>query len=183
MGSMVGQVCLLCPPPPSPHTTHSSPCTGPPGMGPMGPRMSGPRGQGPMGPMNPNYAGMRPPPPNANMGPVGPGLPPMPMGAGGRPWQPNPSNMNFSSPSPGSHYGGPGPGNGPPGPGTPILPSPQGSTGPYSPASHRMGTPNAGRDSANPAADGMYPMMKQGPNMPGVSCHRPPDPIASNPCH
>lgn len=136
-------------------------------MGPMGPRMSGPRGQGPIGPMNPNYAGMRPPPPNANMGP---GLPPMPMAAGGRPWQPNPSNMNFSSPSPGSHYG-PGPGNGPPGPGTPILPSPQGSTGPYSPANHRMGTPNPGRDSANAAADGMYPMMKQGANMPGVSFH------------
>jgi hypothetical protein len=134
-------------------------------MGPMGPRMNAPRGQGPIGPMNPNYAGMRPP--NANMGP---GLPPMPpMGAGGRPgpgWNPNPSNMNFSSPSPGSHYG---PGNGPPGPGTPILPSP-GSTGPYSPANHRMGTPTAGRDSANPPGDGMYPgMMKQGPGMPGVS--------------
>ena len=136
-------------------------------MGQMGPRI-GPRGQAPMGPMNPNYAGMRPPPPNPNMGPVGPSLPPMPMGGAGRPWQPNPSNMNFSSPSPGSHYGGPGPGNGPPGPGTPIMPSPQGSTGPYSPANHRMGTPNPGRDSANPPPDGMYPMMKQGGSMAGV---------------
>ena len=123
----------------------------------MGPRMSAPRGQAPPPMMSPGYAGMRPPP-NANMG--GPGLPPMPMGPGGRPWQPNPSNMNFSTPSPGSHYG---PGNGP----TPILPSPQPSSGPYSPANHRMGTPNAGRDSANP--DAMYPMMKQGGSLPGVS--------------
>lgn len=147
---------------------------GPPGMGPMNTRMNHPRGQPPpMGPMNPNpYGGpgMRPPP-NANMGPGGPGgLPPMgPMGPGGpRPWQPNPSNLNFSSPSPGSHYGGPPPGagNGPPGPGTPgIMPSPQGSTGPYSPANHRMGTPNA-RDSVNSGGDpAMYPMMKQGGNM------------------
>lgn len=71
----------------------------------MNPRMNPPRGQ-PMGPMNPGYGGMRPPP-NANMGPGGPGMPPMSM-PGGRPWQPNPPpppNMNFSSTSPGSHFG------------------------------------------------------------------------------
>jgi len=86
-------------------------------MAPMGnPRMSHPRGQGPMGPMNPNY-GMRPP--NASMGPggPGPGLPPMSMyvspnplksdqikaffvlrpgGPGGRPWQPNPSSVRVN---------------------------------------------------------------------------------------
>lgn len=69
----------------------------------MNPRMNPPRGQ-PMGPMNPGYGGMRPPP-NANMGLGGPGMPPMSM-PGGRPWQPNPPpNMNFSSTSPGSHFG------------------------------------------------------------------------------
>ncbi|XP_054162763.1 single-stranded DNA-binding protein 3-like isoform X3 [Oppia nitens] len=145
---------------------------GPPGMSPMNPRMNPPRGQ-PLGPMNPNYGGMRPPP--NSMGPGGPGMPPgmgMPPGPGGRPWNPNASNMNYSSASPGSHYGGP-PGSGSgPGPGTPIMPSPQGSTGPYSPASHRMGTPNpGGRDSSGSGGDGMYPMMKPVPGgtMPGFS--------------
>ncbi|OTF71289.1 hypothetical protein BLA29_009429, partial [Euroglyphus maynei] len=64
------------------------------------------RGQ-PIGPMAPGgYGGMRPPP--SSMGP-GPGgqMPPgmgMPPG-GGRPWQqPNTSNMNYSSASPGNHY-------------------------------------------------------------------------------
>ncbi|KAI1280570.1 Single-stranded DNA-binding protein 3 [Halotydeus destructor] len=156
---------------------------GPPGMGgPMNPRMSHPRGQGPPGmvPMNPgNYGGMRPP--NPGMGP-GPGMPPgmtMPGGPGGRPWQPNPANMNYSSASPGSHYGGPpGSGNGPPpGPGTPIMPSPQSTAGPYSPASHRMGTPNTGRDSSGSGGDGMYPMMKvPGPgNMSGFPMGSGPD--------
>lgn len=102
---------------------------GPPGMSPMNPRMSAPRGQ-PL-PMNPgNYGGMRPPP-NSTMGPGGPSMPPMSMpgGPGGRPWQPNTSTMNYSSASPGSHYGGPPvSGTGPPGPGTPIMPSPQDST-------------------------------------------------------
>jgi hypothetical protein len=99
---------------------------GPPGMSSMNPRMNPPRGQ-PLGPMNPgSYGGMRPPP--NSMGPGGPGMPPMgmPPGPGGRPWQPNASNINYSSASPGSHYGGP-PGSGSgPGPGTPIMPSPQG---------------------------------------------------------
>lgn len=49
------------------------------------------------------------------------------------------------------------------------MPSPQGSAGPYSPASHRMGTPNTGRDSSGSVGDGMYPMMKSGSNMSGVS--------------
>ncbi|KAL1439450.1 hypothetical protein MTO96_010198 [Rhipicephalus appendiculatus] len=80
---------------------------GPPSMNPMNPRMNPPRGQ-PLGPMNPgNYGGMRPPP-NSTMGPGGPNMPPMSMpGPGGRPWQPNASSMNYSSASPGSHYGGP----------------------------------------------------------------------------
>ncbi|XP_046909874.1 sequence-specific single-stranded DNA-binding protein isoform X5 [Dermatophagoides farinae] len=139
---------------------------GPGGMNSMNPRLNHPRGQ-PMGPMAPGgYGGMRPPPPNS-MGPgPGPGgpMPPgmgMPPG-GGRPWQqPNTSNMNYSSASPGNHYAGP-PGSGSgPGPGTPIMPSPQGSSGPYSPASHRMGTPNpGGRDSTGSGGDGMYSMMK-----------------------
>ncbi|CAL1284169.1 unnamed protein product [Larinioides sclopetarius] len=102
---------------------------GPPGMNPMNPRMNAPRGQ-PL-PMNPgNYGGMRPPP-NSTMGPGGPSMPPMSMpgGPGGRPWQPNTSTMNYSSASPGSHYGGPPVSStGPPGPGTPIMPSPQDST-------------------------------------------------------
>ncbi|EEC00848.1 glycine rich protein, putative [Ixodes scapularis] len=111
----------------------------PPTMNPMNPRMNPPRGQ-PLGPMNPgNYGGMRPPP-NSTMGPGGPSMPPMP-GPGGRPWQPNASSMNYSSASPGSHYGGPPvSGSGPPGPGTPIMPSPQ--------------------DSSNSGGDGMYAMMK-----------------------
>jgi len=139
---------------------------GPPGMNPMNPRMNAPRGQ-PMGPMNPNYGGMRPPGPG--MGPGGPGpgpggpMPPMLMpGPGGRPWNPNASNMNYSSASPGGPhgpYGGP-PVSGAGGPGTPIMPSPQ---GPYSPANHRIGTPNPGRDSSSSGGDGMYPMMKPVP--------------------
>lgn len=63
---------------------------GPPGMGPMNPRMNPPRGQ--LGPMNPGYGGMRPP--NPSMGPGGPGMPPMSMPGPGRPWQPNPSNVS-----------------------------------------------------------------------------------------
>ncbi|XP_077500538.1 sequence-specific single-stranded DNA-binding protein isoform X14 [Amblyomma americanum] len=124
---------------------------GPPSMNPMNPRMNPPRGQ-PLGPMNPgNYGGMRPPP-NSTMGPGGPNMPPMSMpgGPGGRPWQPNASSMNYSSASPGSHYGGPPvSGSGPPGPGTPIMPSPQ--------------------DSSNSGGDGMYAMMKPVPGggMPG----------------
>lgn len=123
---------------------------GPPGMNPMNPRMNPPRGQ-PLGPMNPgNYGGMRPPP-NSSLGPGGPGMPPMSMsGPGGRPWQPNTSTINYSSASPGSHYGGPPvSGAGPQGPGTPIMPSPQ--------------------DSSNSGGDGMYTMMKPVPggNMPG----------------
>ncbi|XP_059620614.1 single-stranded DNA-binding protein 3-like [Phlebotomus argentipes] len=86
---------------------------GPPGMGPMNPRMNPPRGPGGYGPV-----GIRPPPPNSMMGGPGPGMPPG-MGIAGRPqWQPNTS---CSASSPGT-YGGP------PGPGTPIMPSPQDSS-------------------------------------------------------
>ncbi|XP_075219632.1 sequence-specific single-stranded DNA-binding protein isoform X8 [Lycorma delicatula] len=143
---------------------------GPPGMGPMNPRMNPPRGPG-MGPMGPgSYGpGIRGPPP----GPGGPGIPPMSMtGPGGRPqWQPNTSTpMNYSSSSPGN-YGGPPGSSGPPGPGTPIMPSPQGSVGPYSPASHRMPTPSpvTRQDSSNSGGENMYTMMKPVPggNMPG----------------
>ncbi|XP_015925790.1 single-stranded DNA-binding protein 3 isoform X2 [Parasteatoda tepidariorum] len=127
---------------------------GPSGMNPMNPRMNPPRGQ-PMGPMNPgNYGGMRPP--SGAMGPTGPQMSPMSMpGPGGRPWNPNTSSMNYSSSSPGSHYGGPPvSSSGGQGPGTPIMPSPQGS-GP----------------------DGMYTMMKPVPggNMPGFPMGPGPD--------
>ncbi|KAG1699393.1 Single-stranded DNA-binding protein 3 [Nymphon striatum] len=124
---------------------------GPPGMNPMNPRMSHPRGPG-MVPMNPgNYGGMRPPA-NNSMGPgPGPGgMPPMSMsGPSARPWQPNTSSITYSSSSPGTYTGPPGSTSGPPGPGTPIIPSPQ--------------------DSSNSGGDNMYPMMKPvgGGNMPG----------------
>ncbi|XP_071131954.1 single-stranded DNA-binding protein 3-like isoform X27 [Mytilus edulis] len=150
---------------------------GHPGMGPMGPRMGHPgsRMPGPMNPYDsmPNY-GMRGPPPNS-MGPgPGPGgMPPMSMpgGAGNR-WPPTTSSINYSSASPGSY-------NGPGAPGTPIMPSPQGSQGPFSPASHqRMGSrPDDVEpqkmlclDSTN-SGDGMYGMMKGG--MPGMPGHFP----------
>ncbi|XP_055858229.1 single-stranded DNA-binding protein 3 isoform X2 [Episyrphus balteatus] len=117
---------------------------GPPGMGPMNPRMNPPRGPG-MGPMGPaTYGpGMRGPPPNSSLAPGGPGMPPMGM-AGGRPqWQPNTSTpMNYSSSSPGN-YGPPG-SSGPPGPGTPIMPSPQ--------------------DSSNSGGENMYTLMKPVPS-------------------
>ncbi|XP_055690138.1 single-stranded DNA-binding protein 3 isoform X3 [Lutzomyia longipalpis] len=126
---------------------------GPPGIGPMNPRMNPPRGpgMGPMGPGNYGPAGIRgPPPPNSSLGgPGGPGLPPGMGIAGGRPqWQPNTSTtMSYSSSSPGT-YGGP-PGSGPPGPGTPIMPSPQ--------------------DSSNSGGENMYTLMKpvSGGNMGG----------------
>lgn len=112
---------------------------GPPGMGPMNPRMNPPRGPG-MGPMGAGTygPGMRGPPPNSSLGPGG--MPPMGM-AGGRPqWQPNTSSpMNYSSSSPGNYGGPPGP-SGPPGPGTPIMPSPQ--------------------DSSNSGGENMYTPMK-----------------------
>ncbi|XP_071132144.1 single-stranded DNA-binding protein 3-like isoform X48 [Mytilus edulis] len=139
---------------------------GHPGMGPMGPRMGHPgsRMPGPMNPYDsmPNY-GMRGPPPNS-MGPgPGPGgMPPMSMpgGAGNR-WPPTTSSINYSSASPGSY-------NGPGAPGTPIMPSPQGSQGPFSPASHqRMGS----RPDSTNSGDGMYGMMKGG--MPGMPGHFP----------
>ncbi|GFT30423.1 single-stranded DNA-binding protein 3 [Trichonephila clavipes] len=136
---------------------------GPPGMNPMNPRMNAPRGQ-PL-PMNPgNYGGMRPPP-NSTMGPGGPSMPPMSMpgGPGGRPWQPNTSTMNYSSASPGSHYGGPPVSStGPPGPGTPIMPSPQ--------------------DSTSSGGESMYAMMKPVPggSIPGFPMGPGPDgPIGS----
>jgi len=139
---------------------------GPPGMSPMNPRMNHPRGPG-MGPMTPGgYVSMRGPPPNSSMGQ---GMPPMGMGPGGRPWQPN-SSMNYSSSSPGAYAGPPGSTGGPPGPGTPIMPSPQGSTGPFSPAGHRLNTgPGNRRDSSNSGGDGMYTIIKSVPggNMPG----------------
>jgi len=99
-------------------------------------RMNHPRGMGPMGPgpqsehwlSLQNYAGgMRPPPPNS----MGPGMPNMNMGPGvGRPW-PNPNNGNnipYSSSSPGAYGGPPGGGGGGCPPGTPIMPSPAGSS-------------------------------------------------------
>ncbi|XP_055698153.1 single-stranded DNA-binding protein 3 isoform X2 [Phlebotomus papatasi] len=121
---------------------------GPPGIGPMNPRMNPPRGpgMGPMGPGSYGPTGIRgPPPPNSTLGgPGGPGLPPGMGIAGGRPqWQPNTSTtMSYSSSSPGT-YGGP-PGSGPPGPGTPIMPSPQ--------------------DSSNSGGENMYTLMKPVPS-------------------
>ncbi|KAG8235633.1 hypothetical protein J437_LFUL015666 [Ladona fulva] len=51
------------------------------------------------------------------------------------------------------------------------MPSPQGSVGPYSPASHRMPTPSpvTRQDSSNSGGENMYTMMKPVPggNMPG----------------
>ncbi|XP_037925418.1 single-stranded DNA-binding protein 3 isoform X3 [Hermetia illucens] len=115
---------------------------GPPGMGPMNPRMNPPRGPS-MGPMGPGSYGpsMRGPPPNSSLGGGGPGMPPGMGMAGGRPqWQPNTSTpMNYSSSSPGN-YGGPPGSSGPPGPGTPIMPSPQ--------------------DSSNSGGENMYTLMK-----------------------
>ncbi|XP_022240814.1 single-stranded DNA-binding protein 3-like isoform X4 [Limulus polyphemus] len=127
---------------------------GPPGMSPMNPRMNPPRGQ-PLGTMNPgNYGAMRPPP-NSGMGPGGPGMS-MP-GPVGRPWQPNASTINYSSASPGGHYGPPVSSTGPPVPGTPIMPNPQ--------------------DSSNSGGDGMYTLMKTVPggNMPGFPMGPGPD--------
>uniref|UniRef100_A0A1B6K1G5 Uncharacterized protein n=1 Tax=Homalodisca liturata TaxID=320908 RepID=A0A1B6K1G5_9HEMI len=146
---------------------------GPPGMSPMNPRMNPPRGPS-MGPMGPgSYGpGMRGPPPNSGLGPgPGPGMPTMSM-AGPRPqWQPNTSTpMNYSSSSPGK-YGGPQGSAGAPGPGTPIMQSPQGSVGPYSPAGHRMPTPSpvTRQDSSNSGGENLYTMMKPVPggNMSG----------------
>ncbi|XP_063703909.1 single-stranded DNA-binding protein 3 isoform X5 [Culicoides brevitarsis] len=117
---------------------------GPPGMGPMNPRMNPPRGPG-MPPMGSYGPGMRGPPP-------GPGMPPGMGMQGGRPqWQPNTSTpMSYSSSSPGN-YGGPPGSGGPPGPGTPIMPSPQ--------------------DSSNSGGENMYTIMKpvSGGNMGGVT--------------
>ncbi|XP_062618165.1 single-stranded DNA-binding protein 3-like isoform X3 [Saccostrea cucullata] len=159
------------------------PRPGHPSMGPMGPRMAHGRMPGPMNPYDSlSYGGMRGPPPN-NMGPGG--MPPMSMpgGQGSRPWAPTTSSINYSSASPGS-YNGPG-GGGPPG--TPIMPSPQGSQGPFSPASHQRIGSRPGDyisndnmpddvepqkmlclDSTN-SGDGMYGMMKPGgPGLPGM---------------
>ncbi|GBM78233.1 hypothetical protein AVEN_77745-1 [Araneus ventricosus] len=150
---------------------------GPPGMNPMNPRMSAPRGQ-PL-PMNPGSQWR-----NEGLergsdaqfatiwGRLGDNIYAFilsfqcqrPGGPGGRPWQPNTSTMNYSSASPGSHYGGPPVSStGPPGPGTPIMPSPQGSSGPYSPASHRMNTSTPRRDSTSSGGESMYAMMKPVP--------------------
>ncbi|XP_076353378.1 single-stranded DNA-binding protein 3-like isoform X38 [Tachypleus tridentatus] len=147
---------------------------GPPGMSPMNPRMNPPRGQ-PLGTMNPgNYGAIRPPP-NSGMGPGGPGMS-MP-GPVGRPWQPNASTISYSSASPGGHYGPPVSSTGPPVPGTPIMPNPQGTAGPYSPAAPRMNAPNTRRDSSNSGGDGMYTLMKTVPggNMPGFPMGPGPD--------
>lgn len=67
--------------------------SGPPGMGPMNPRMNPPRGPG-MGPMGAGTygPGMRGPPPNSNLGPGG--MPPMGMGGGRPQWQPNTSSVS-----------------------------------------------------------------------------------------
>ncbi|XP_076336028.1 single-stranded DNA-binding protein 3-like isoform X2 [Tachypleus tridentatus] len=146
---------------------------GPPGMSPMNPRMNPPRGQH-LGPMNPgSYGPMRPP-----GGAMGPGIPPMSMqGPGGRPWQPNASAITYSSASPGSHYGPPVSGAGPQRSGTPIMPSPQGSTGPFSPASTRMNASNSRPDSSSSGGESMYTMMKAAPggSMPGYPIGPGPD--------
>ncbi|XP_062376992.1 single-stranded DNA-binding protein 3a isoform X5 [Sardina pilchardus] len=108
---------------------------GHPNLGPMQ-RMNVPRGMGPMGggPQSEHWlslqnygGGMRPPHPNS----MGPGMPNMNMGpVAGRPW-PNPNNGNnipYSSSSPGTYGGPPGGGGGGCPPGTPIMPSPAGSS-------------------------------------------------------
>ncbi|KAI0229424.1 Single-stranded DNA-binding protein 3 [Lamellibrachia satsuma] len=134
---------------------------GPAGMGPSGPAGMGPGGPAGMGPGGP--AGMGPGGPGGmgpgglpGMGPGGPGgMTPLSMPQTNRPWPPNTAaGMNYSSPSPGS-FNGP-PNQGPPG--TPIMPSPQGSAGPYSP--QRLPR----RDSTN-SGENMYGMMK--PSIPG----------------
>jgi len=129
--------------PTGPHPTRGVPMGVPGNMGQPFPSMRPPNGQ-----PQPNNGQMP-----INM-PGGPNNGPPP----GRQWA---NQMNYNSPSPGNHYGPPVSQSGP-APGTPgapgIMPSPQGSA-PYSPASHRMGTPNTGRDSSGPG-DGMYPMMK-----------------------
>ncbi|XP_076343661.1 single-stranded DNA-binding protein 3-like isoform X3 [Tachypleus tridentatus] len=116
---------------------------GPPGMNSMNPRMNSPRCQS-FGPLNPgNYGPMRPPP-NNSMGPAGPGMSPMSInffnrpGSGGRPWQPNSSKINYTSSSPGSHYG-----------------PPVSSTAPPLMSNHQ--------DSSNSGGDAMYTMMKSVP--------------------
>ncbi|XP_014661907.1 PREDICTED: single-stranded DNA-binding protein 3-like isoform X3 [Priapulus caudatus] len=135
-------------------------------------RMSHPRAMGPGPGMNPGSYGMRPQQ-------MGPGvMPPMSMagpgpGPGGpRGWAPNTSS-GYSSSSPGNYSG---PQGGPPG--TPVMPSPQGSTGPYSPASTRMPTPGPGnrRDSTN-SGDNVYAMMNPVPggNRPGFPMGAGPD--------
>lgn len=70
-------------------------CSGPPGMGPMNPRMNPPRGPG-MGPMGAGTygPGMRGPPPNSSLGPGG--MPPMGMGGGRPQWQPNTSSVSWA---------------------------------------------------------------------------------------
>ncbi|KAL3868637.1 hypothetical protein ACJMK2_041421 [Sinanodonta woodiana] len=180
-GSAAGQMSM---------SNSMEPRPGHPGMGPMQ-RMNHPgRMPGPMNPVSPmnpavydslpNYGGMRGPPPNSmGPGPGGPGgMPPMSMpgGQGNRPWPSTtssfqhclglapPQNINYSTASPGS-YNGPqvsGP------PGTPIMPSPQGSQGPYSPASH----PRMSRPDSTSSGDGIYGMMKPGmqglPGFPGM---------------
>ncbi|XP_013400469.1 single-stranded DNA-binding protein 3 isoform X3 [Lingula anatina] len=132
------------------------------------------------GPMNPNYGPMRGPAPNGMVpggpgpGGPGPGMPPMSIpGQMTRPWPPSSQPMSYSSPSPGN-YSGP-PTGGPPG--TPIMPSPQGSTGPYSPASHRMNSTAARRDSSSGEMGYMGMKPNMGMPFPGMGPDNPMGPM------
>jgi len=114
----------------------------PPSMQQINPRMAGPPGN-PRMPMNQFPPSMRPPncQPNGQQAqPNGQQQMPinMPGGPPGRQWANN--NMNYNSPSPGNHYGPPVSNAGPGTPGPGIMASP--GSAPYSPANHRMGTPN-----------------------------------------
>ncbi|XP_022255197.1 single-stranded DNA-binding protein 3-like isoform X2 [Limulus polyphemus] len=132
---------------------------GPQGMNPMNSRINPQRGQH-LGQMNPgSYGPIRP-----SGGAVGPGVSPLSMqGPGGRQWQPNMSTINYSSVSPGSHYGPPSSGAGPQRSGTPIMPSPQGSSGPFSPENTRINASNLRPDSSSSGGESMYTMMKTVP--------------------
>ncbi|XP_076355025.1 single-stranded DNA-binding protein 3-like isoform X3 [Tachypleus tridentatus] len=132
---------------------------GPQGMNPMNSRINPQRVQH-LGQMNPgSYETIRPP-----GRAVVPGIPPLSMqGPGGRQWQPNMSAISYSSLSPGSHYGPPISVVGPQRSGTPIMPSPQGSSGPFSPENTRINPSNLRPDSSSSGGESMYAIMKTVP--------------------